>query len=218
MTQPLNLTAETVTEAAAGPQPTLVTSTAINCLEVDGAWQALCRHDGANVTAKRAASCLVVPAPGDTVLLSLVDGTAFVLAVLDRAEPSQPVQLAPGAHVTLSAETVTVEAASELQFRAPTVGITSEFLRLVGKRAAHVFSRVTEALGHLTTSADRIDTAATLVSTKAKDRTTVVSETETEKLGTLMQTVDGTATLTSHSTVILAQEDVRMDGKRIITG
>ncbi|WP_437597410.1 DUF3540 domain-containing protein [Sorangium sp. So ce590] len=54
-------------------------------LRIDGSAYIIETDDG-EVRAKRATSCLLAPAAGDLVLLAIVNGTHYILAVLEREE------------------------------------------------------------------------------------------------------------------------------------
>ena len=173
---------------------------------------------GAGVRARTAASCLVSPAQGDRVLVAQSGQETFVLAVLERARADAPLPLLAGSDARIEAGTLAIEAKRELDLVAPKITLTAPALSLVGKALSFIADAVTEVFGQVRTSAQTVDMAADRIATRAHDRSTVIAGTETEQLGMLVQTVEGTASQRSFSTIIVAEEDVRMDGKRITSG
>jgi hypothetical protein len=128
-------------------------------------------RDGARVTARRAASCLVQPEPGDLVLLGGSAARGYVLAVLERPG-DRPLRLAvagdmeiaaEGGRLTLGAETLVVEA--------ETGQVAVRDLALSGGKVAARFRRITLV-------ADAIESLVTRLLTRARRSYRFVEETE----------------------------------------
>ncbi len=176
----------------------------------------------AEMPAARALSCLVEPAAGDRVLLAQVDGESFVLAVLDRREPGPaPVSVSvPGAErVTLSAphlglvagETLALSAAREVTIDSRTLSLRAHALSLVARLTTLVAD-------HLRSTARRREIVADQIAVQAQGRTTLVRDLDVHEAGTLVQTVAGISSATAATAVMVAQEDLRFDGKRVTVG
>lgn len=105
-------------------------------------------HEGRSSLARPAASCLIVPEPGDTVLLARVDARMFALAVLERASADR--EIAMEGELKLRANKITVEGEEELRLRSKSVTLAGKTLALAAERA----SWVAERLGLLASSLD----------------------------------------------------------------
>ena len=68
---------------------------------------------------RRAASCLLVPAVGDAVLLVTVEQGAWVLAILERSSPQQIAELSTGSHLRIVSQ-------GELSLSSKNLRITAE--------------------------------------------------------------------------------------------
>jgi len=177
-------------------------------------------RNGARLTATRALDCLISPEPGDLVLAVQAGGRAFVLSVLARSTPG-PQNLTIGhgdASVTISAAQLKLDAsqqilaaAPEIRFEAATIGLFGRSLSFVGELLTLLGDRLRNAVAHQETVADYI-------ATKARHRVTAVEGTDVQNIGLLSQSVEGTATLTAESAIVLVRKDLRLDGERISMG
>jgi hypothetical protein len=109
------------------------------------------RHAGSELPAHTAASCLLQAAPGDLVTYSVLDGRAYVLHVLRRAETE-------GARpeIRLPADTLMTVASGELSVRADRVGVQADDLTVSTERvefrareAQSVVERAFSVIGQL---------------------------------------------------------------------
>ena len=89
------------------------------------------------VRALRAASCLLAPTPGDTVLWTRADeGEAWVLAVLRRAESEDPARLRLPEDSEIAAGRLRLRAERELDMRAERVALEGERVSVRGRLLA----------------------------------------------------------------------------------
>lgn len=110
--------------------------------------------------ARRAASCLLLPAPGDTVLISLSAASCHILAVLVQKENEGCLQLPKTC--TVQAEDLSLEAGRELRLtgaglsaEARHVTVRATLCRLLGLRLEQRFETVHTKAGHLCAMAGR---------------------------------------------------------------
>lgn len=170
--------------------------------------------------ARRAASCLVAPRPGDRVLASVNDlGEAFVVSVLERALPAA-LQIEPSdtddmvvtaGRLRLVGRSRLALVARTLRLHAGTTAVHARLVRLVGEAIAGV-------AGTLQLTARRLERYADQAVEVARTSTRVVDGIDTHRAGTLVQQTEGVATLTSGQTVLTARKEVRIDGERIVMG
>ncbi|MHA7777514.1 DUF3540 domain-containing protein [Roseibium sp. M-1] len=169
-------------------------------------------HDGEEIHALQATSCLLAPVIGDTVLVYQGPEQAFMLSVLTRqATVTAEIGVAGVKDVALKTKGTLALSAPDINVSARRMTVLTESLMQTGKQLVNNFSKSLE------TCVDRILNART-VTTTAQSRSSAIKETETLKAGVLVQTIDSVATQNSEISLITAEEDVRLDGKRVSVG
>ncbi|MGR4047986.1 DUF3540 domain-containing protein [Kosakonia cowanii] len=107
---------------------------------------------------RRAVSCVIAPQAGDTVLISAVDNQMWLLAVLERQNPTSAAELsvqgdlhiASQGALSLSSEALNINAAkgechiSEMNYSGEKISAWVSLSRIVGKRAESVWQTVTQ--------------------------------------------------------------------------
>ncbi|GAA0783455.1 DUF3540 domain-containing protein [Roseibium denhamense] len=167
---------------------------------------------GAQIHADQAAGCLLAPAIGDTVLVFQQDDTAYILSVLTRHnEVAAEIGVAGAQNVTLKASRKLAVQAPEVNLNARHFAVLAENVTQTGKQLISNFTKSFETI------VDKLVNARS-ISTTAQTRTSAVKETETLKAGILVQNIDSVATQNSDISMITAQEDVRLDAKRVSVG
>lgn len=159
--------------------------------------------DGKAWVCTRAASCLLQPALGDTVLISGPDAQrVYLLAVIEQAQPQQSVMDFAGA--------VTVQA-PQFDMRTQQANWQVEQLQYVGKKiTAHVgwtqlFARVYER------TCDRLRSLS-------RRSVRVTKEVEKSRAGTVDMQAEQALRLHAEFTSMTAKEIVKVDGKQIHMG
>ncbi len=181
---------------SAAPGPAVVTG-------MDGAGAVRVDAGGGEVSALRAVSCLVEPAPGDTVLLARAGDRAFVLAVLER--PVRPGE-APPARRIASAGPIEIEA-PEVTVRAGTLSLVGRTVSLAGRLFTAVFRQSRRITG-------REEVRAVTRTVRADTQVVRVDGAERDHYGVHAIRVDGAATHAAQSTFFRAEADIRFDGER----
>jgi len=175
--------------------------------------------------ALQAASCLLKPEAGDRVLVSIVDGLAYVLAVLEKsAEDSQI--LLPG--------NVTLQAKGQLLFSA-----AQDMQLIAGQTMNQTAMKINTLAGEQRLTAGRMDVAATTLSVTSHDIEAQaeqfhgvitrifqradqvmrwVETIETLNIGNWVQNVRDTLHSRADNQIITARSDVKVDAKRIHMG
>ncbi|MDU4433446.1 MAG: DUF3540 domain-containing protein [Pluralibacter gergoviae] len=111
---------------------------------------------------RRAASCVIVPQAGDTVLIARVDNRIWILAVLEQLNPQASQLRVPGdlqihsqGELSLSGASLRVSAEQgdchigEMKYSGDSLSAWVSLSRIVGKRAASVWQTVTQISHHL---------------------------------------------------------------------
>ncbi len=182
-------------------------------------------------TCRRAASCLLRPESGDLALVSLpreANEAAYILAVLERAEPDAPltVDLNPGAHLAADSGAVRISSGTDLHLHAEeNLEASAQGMTFLSKSArwlSHSFS----VLGQT------VEAVCSLWRESSKERETT-AETWTQRLGDChrhVQDLDETQTGTSRTlardtalvhgrvTYLQAEEFVKADGQEVHLG
>lgn len=168
--------------------------------------------NGEQIHAFQATSCLLAPVIGDTVLIFHGPEQAYMLSVLAReATVTAELGVAGAKDVALKAEGHLALSAPDVQVSARRMTVLADTLMQTGKKLVSNFSRTLE------TYLDQMVNARTITTT-AQSRSSAIKETETLKAGILVQNIDSVATQNSEISMITAEEDVRLDGKRVSVG
>lgn len=178
--------------------------------------------------ARRAAGCLLAPAPGDEVLVAHTsDGRSLVTCVLDRQEgaPSRleldgDVELrAPRGRVDLAArDGMSLRTARRLDLTAAELGLTAAVGKVVVDRLNLAGRVATAAWDRVRLAAESTDTVVGRALQRFKIRSCKVEEVDQQQAKMLHQEVDQLHALQSGHMVMRAKNEIRVDGKQIIMG
>jgi len=173
--------------------------------------------DGASVML--AVSCLLTPETGDTVLIAPLGGRCVILAVIDR-QPGTAARLAvPGTDaVSLEAPDLSLTASRSLSVRSSTVSVDSEAADLRVTRTKLIGRTVLAVARTLETVSDTLRNVARQMTVRTDERVTAIAGTDSYKAGQQVSDVETVQINTSKQTVIVGEEDVRLDAKRITMG
>lgn len=164
-------------------------------------------------------SCLVQPRVGDTVLVSLEDGGAgYILAILERDEPSLELQLGADVHLRVEAGSLAVQCRDGLAVRAGHCSLSSPEAQLLlgqlqvsGERASsHWREREERSL--------RLDQQAARHEAHYGESRQCVSGHEHRHSGSLHQRVDEDCQLHAQRLTLEAEGRVAIDGSTIELG
>ncbi len=176
----------------------------------------------AEVSARRAASCLLAPAVGDRVLVATEErGNAFVLAVLEQREPGATTIAVDGdlnlrsihGKVTVAAqEGIDLVAASVLR-------LASSVLEVNAFEAMHVVGGAVQAeLDKVKLLARTCDAFYERVSQRAKRSFRVVEELDQVKARHIDYAAAGTAHLRGENALVSAHDLVKLNAEQIHVG
>jgi hypothetical protein len=169
--------------------------------------------------ARRAFSCLVAPVAGDRVLVSRTPEGLYVLAILERLVPDSATLCLPSAGtLTVEAHRLRLSARDEAVIEGASVRIRTGALALVSDSLTAVGRLFTWAAETIRLSSRTQEMSADTMSARALDRVSIVERADVLKAGSLTQTVEEVATTTAPIAIIAADEDVRIDAKRVTVG
>lgn len=167
-----------------------------------------------------APSCLVVPLPGDSVLLHGQGGHAVILAILARS-PGQGTTLSPadGGGLALRARDIALEAGQRISARAPEGEFDLARATLRSATAMLLAGTASLAAGLLRSAAQRIEQTAEHIVATAGRRTTRIQAEDMLNAGSSLTSVETLAVSRSGgSTIMTARQDLRVDAERIGLG
>jgi hypothetical protein len=188
----------------------------------------ICRLTGpaGAFSARRAASCLLQPAAGDTVLAAVLADSTWVLAVLVRGDSPAIVPLPADATLKVAAGSLSFTVPDELTLAAGRqVSVLSPEISVQAARASVGLGALQLAAGlveatveHIKTATEFLDTVATRVRLKAGSVHRQVEDLEHLQAGQLYYSIKNVLNMRGKHAVISAQSEVRVDGERIHLG
>lgn len=176
----------------------------------------------AEVTARRAASCLLEPAVGDRVLLAAEErGDAYVLAVLEQRDPETS-RISVEGNLTLSSlrgkVSVAAQEGVELVSSAA-VRILASAVEVQAVEALSVLSGAVKGeFGKVKMYAATLDSFFERVSQHAKRSSRTVEEMDQVQAGHLDYAASGNAHLRGDNALISAHELVKLNGEQVHIG
>jgi len=180
---------------------------------------------GKTVQARRAVSCLIEPGTSDTVaLLATAEGVFITDVLLRPDEAGQPAQINVARDdgrpqdLVLSAGTLRFDARDSLEASGKTLSFRFEAILMTSRQLALVGKKLMTSMLDIVTNAKTQMASFETTSTKARNRIDRVTEADQLKAGSIQTQADTVALTQAESTVFVAKEDIRLDGKRISMG
>jgi hypothetical protein len=175
------------------------------------------RTDGALWPARQAESCLLVPEPGDVVLMSVAPGEpSYILAVLERTSDRPRVVQAPGGDpITVSAERLDLEGRAGVGVRAPVFDVVAGTAALAFRAVTLTSEVIRGATEKLEWVSRQLQTVADRSTHRAGTYVRSVASADTVVAEHMVRTAHQTMTSTTTHSVLDAGEDVHIHGKRI---
>ncbi|WP_299479555.1 DUF3540 domain-containing protein [uncultured Roseibium sp.] len=180
---------------------------------------------GSSIIASRAVSCLVAPEVGDIVVLMETGEGAFITDVLRReaeADGNLKIDLSrtdgSPQQAVLSAGSLKLEADERLDASAGEIAFRFKNLLMSGDQVAMVGRKLVTSMKEIMTQAGKLLATYDMTSTRAQHRIDSVTETDQLKAGSIQTQAETVAISQAGSAIVVAKEDVRMDGKRITMG
>jgi hypothetical protein len=181
--------------------------------------------DGRPTLARRAASCLLAPEPGDFVLVASVDGRPFVLAVLERQSPDRELAVEGDLRIR-SRGCLRLDAEEEVGIRSRgALRVAGETLSLVARRGSWVAEQVQLIAERLSFEANHLREAASLSELQAESRRETlvrshreIAEGEHVSAGALTHRVRGLLRAHAETALTTAKKLVKLDADQIQLG
>lgn len=199
---------------------------AATVIAVEGGTVALDRNGG-RAEASVALSCLVMPEPGDRVLVGRADGADWVLAVL-RREGQGAVRLSSerdiaivstnGSVAVAAAQSVSLDAGERARVSTGALELHAVTARLVLDEVLHVGRVITAHVGKLRSIGELVETFAEHVLTRARRSSRFIEEADNLRSGEIDHRAEGTMQLQAKTAFITAETVVRVDADQIHMG
>ncbi|QRF57918.1 DUF3540 domain-containing protein [Variovorax paradoxus] len=183
---------------------------------------------GGQWTCRRAASCLLQPAPGDTVLFSGPDAQrVFLIAVVEQADPRASrievpgdlVLSAPGGSIAVdSATDLRLHSAGKLDMAGAQWQVRAEQAQLQVAEMRYVGQAVDATVGRVRLLGKLFETMADRLLSMARSTLRVVDETEQVRVGHLDCEASHAVRIHGHHTVVTGKELVKVDAAQIHMG
>lgn len=182
------------------------------------------------MTVRRAASCLLVPEPGDKVLVSGASaGECYVIAVLERAASACTLQrLHLSGDTCLSVEGGSLQLISERRIEmksGDTVSLDAPKLEARASRARFIIGELacigrswSATLGKLGLIGEALEIVAERVSQRLTHSVREVEQIDQVRSGQIDYRASGTTSLRGQNTLVTATELVKLDGDQIHLG
>ncbi|MEQ8398375.1 DUF3540 domain-containing protein [Thalassobaculum sp.] len=163
------------------------------------------------VSARLAASCLLQPAEGDSVLAVRTAADVFVLAILERRSETAATLSVPGADSVTLAQPQLALRCDTLEVDAKRTTLRSQVAQVAGRTLSAVAERLDVVARTLRRSADH-------EFSHAKTASRTVEGAENITAGEMM--LEARSALSQRAGIVLvdAREDVRVNGERITMG
>lgn len=198
--------------------------TGVVMLRENDAW--VVRTDQGVRTLGRAFSCLVEPACNDRVLYVSDGARGRILAILDRPGGGAAVlEHAEGMELRATEGAVMVAARDQVQLASAQVNLVAGTLNATAAEAKFCIgetelagNRAKATLRDAALEAENIDTRANRFTQRVKRAFRFIEETEIVHAREILQRVQGLFTSRAKTAVITAEEDMKVDGKRIHLG
>jgi hypothetical protein len=173
-------------------------------------------NDGHTLFAQRAAGCLLAPETGDEVLLVAGAGNAFILSVLTRQEDTGRITL-PGTS-TIEGNEITLTGRRGVALEAPRISLTG----LLGEASFSGLSLLSRwcdvRVERITSVAEIWNRTIGRLTERIRDSYRKIENTEQTKAGRIRTIVKERFSVASKNADLNAEEEVKLDGKKIHIG
>ena len=185
--------------------------------------------DGQEIQALQSASCLLRPAPGDEVLVSLdATGRCFILAVLQRADVAAPQELAfvgdvrmqvsDGGLQLMAAEDVTLAAGQTCACLARKVEVLADAAEIRVERVSFLGKALRANVRAVTLVAGAIETTARRCTRRLRDLFSFVEDHSEYQSRNSRHLVEETLIMHSKNAFHVADEIVKVDAEQVQLG
>lgn len=178
--------------------------------------------------ARVAASCLVMPEIGDTILVCDTGSelSAYILAVLIRATPSAGIIMLPGGasfeaeagNLQIQARSLAMQASKDLQMASPKVSLNALVAEVRVRNLSGWYETVQTHAGKVRLLAQSLTSNVGRILQQAKESFRWTEKTDETRAGRVRIKAEGHYSVQSRHTTMHAEGVVRIDGEKIDLG
>lgn len=172
------------------------------------------------LSVEKAFGCLVDPAVGDRVLLSLDEaGAAYVLQVLDRPSDA-PVTIAPDRTTVLgpSAGDLALASPAGLSLAGARVSLKTTSLDAVLESASFIGRNLRASFRKLAAIVQSAEGTFKRLSVRSQDRFSHIADLDETQAGTIRLLAEETASVHATNTLLVSREETSVTAERILMG
>ncbi|ETD67474.1 hypothetical protein V757_11295 [Pelistega indica] len=174
--------------------------------------------DGAVISIKKAASCLLMPAVNDVVLVSGADiNQAYVIAVLEQANTAQQ-EIAIAGNVLVSASSLTFKSEQLLSMESAQITLKAQEAHCVVEQTQFVGKEMKATIGLVQLVGKVYEAIVDRLSHMSKRAFRITEQTEQVRVGTLDYQAENSARIHAKYTMVTAKDLVKVDSDQIHMG
>ena len=174
--------------------------------------------DGAVIRIKKAASCLLMPAVGDVVLVSGADiNHAYVIAVLEQANTAQQ-EIAIEGNVLVSAPSLTFKSEQLISMQTTQVALKAQEANCIIEHTQFVGKEMKATIGLVQLVGKVYEAIVDRLSHMSKRAFRITEQTEQVRVGTLDYQAENSARIHAKYTMVTAKDLVKVDSDQIHMG
>jgi hypothetical protein len=176
---------------------------------------------------RRAASCLIAPQVGDTVLLAMEGAKAWILAVLERAQQG-PLSIESAQDLVIGStagrvrihglEGVSVISPADLALQADTVHMQAREGQVLCERLSLLGRSMLAHLGKIEWVGDLLEAVADRMRITSRHSLREVEELDQLRAGSIDHRAEGSYSLRAQNTLVSAKDLVKLDGGQVHLG
>jgi len=177
------------------------------------------RTDNGHYTARRAKSCLLAPEEGDSVLLCTDDlGACYILAVLEGAQAGGSIEHQGDLSLQVTGGSLSLAAQQGIDIAADSVGITARAGRIALQNLSLLAEAVEGQCRTLALAADACQQSLRSLTQRLGSLFRITEGHEEVQAGSARTLVEDTHVLHCKNSVVMAEEDARIDAEQIQLG
>ncbi|HUG72302.1 MAG TPA: DUF3540 domain-containing protein [Steroidobacteraceae bacterium] len=174
---------------------------------------------GRRVAAQRAASLLIEPEVGDSVLVATAgDGSCWILSVLERQGGQACLSVQGAEAVRLRAPALHLDVAGELRADADQLTLRSRRVNLFAAEVQTVVSKLVTRCSAWLLSCQHATVSSRNWLHRTRHRVTVVNETDQLDAARVVMRAETNVTVEAEQLQLLAAQNVQVNGERILMG
>ncbi len=169
--------------------------------------------------ARKAKSCLLAPEPGDTVLLCTDDvGNCFILAVLEGDSPVNNLDFSGDVHLRVRRGNMNLAADKEINMTADGLGFVARQARATLERFSLLADAVSSQCRTIVLAADVCNQSLRSLAQRLGSYFRATEEHQEIQAGSARTLIEETHVVHCKNSVLMAEEDARIDADQIQLG